>query len=148
MRGGVRGGESVTAMRGGVRGGESITAMRGGVKGGESITAMRGGVRGGESITAMRGGVRGGESITAMRGGVKGGESVNAKAELAIAQPATKAIRLTFIMFTPSELLIGADAGRRDTAPCIDKSDATPRIPSQGCDDVCLRENLTLRAKT
>jgi hypothetical protein len=102
------GGESITAARGGLVGGESITAARGGLVGGESITAARGGLVGGESITAVRGGLVGGESITAARGGLVGGESVNARAEPATAQPATKAIRLTFIMFTPSELLICA----------------------------------------
>jgi hypothetical protein len=54
---------------------------------------------GGESITAAWGGLVGGESITAAWGGLVGGESVNAKAELATAQPATKATRLSFIMF-------------------------------------------------
>jgi hypothetical protein len=53
-----------------------------------------------------RGGLDGGESITVARGGLDGGESVNAKAEPATAQPATKAIRLAFIMFTPSDLFI------------------------------------------
>ena len=43
-----------------------------------------------------------------MCGGAVGGESVSAKAELATAQPATKAIRLTFIVFTPIELLESA----------------------------------------
>ncbi|GAC1669854.1 MAG: hypothetical protein NVS9B2_15180 [Steroidobacteraceae bacterium] len=50
------------------------------------------------------GGLVGGESITAACGGFVGGESVNAKAELATAQPATKATRLTFIMIAPSVL--------------------------------------------
>ena len=53
----------------------------------------------------MCGGAVGGESITPMCGGAVGGESASAKAELATAQPATKAIRLTFIVFTPIELL-------------------------------------------
>src|SRR5260221_442504 len=44
-------------------------------------------------------------TCAAMCGGAVGGESVSAKAELATAQPATKAIRLTFIVFTPIELL-------------------------------------------
>ena len=59
---------------------------------------------GGESITATRGGKVGGESITAACGGYVGGESVKAKAELATAQPATKATRLIFIMIAPSVL--------------------------------------------
>ncbi len=62
---------------------------------------MCGGAAGGESITAMCGGAAGGESITVACGGAAGGESVSAKAELATAQPAIKAIRLTFIVFTP-----------------------------------------------
>jgi hypothetical protein len=95
-------------MCGGFKGGESIAAMCGGFKGGESIAAMCGGFKGGESITATCGGFKGGESITAACGGFNGGESVNANAEPAIAQPATKAIRLTFIMFTPNELLMCA----------------------------------------
>jgi hypothetical protein len=93
---------------------------RGGLDGGESITAARGGLDGGESITAARGGLDGGESITAARGGLEGGESVNAKAEPATAQPATKAIRLAFIIFAPSEVLIKyGDAGppRFDSLP-------------------------------
>jgi hypothetical protein len=40
------------------------------------------------------------------RGGVVGIESVSAKAELATAQPATKAIRLTFMVITPNILLM------------------------------------------
>src|SRR3984957_11021393 len=108
VRGGFAGGESVTAVRGGFAGGESIMAVRGGFAGGESIMAVRGGFAGGESVTAVRGGFAGGESITAVRGGFAGGESVKAKAELATAQPATKATRLTFIMIAPSGLLTGA----------------------------------------
>jgi hypothetical protein len=67
---------------------------------------------GGESITATCGGLDGGESITATCGGLDGGESVNANAELATAQPATKAITLTFIMIAPNGLL---SAAMRDT---------------------------------
>jgi hypothetical protein len=93
--------------------------------GGESITAARGGMDGGESITATRGGMDGGESVTATRGGMDGGESTIANAELATAQPATKANRLSFIMFTPNELLISAAMRDTDTTPCIDKSDTT-----------------------
>ena len=63
---------------------------------------------GGESITATCGGFMGGESITVTCGGFMGGESVIAIAELAIATPATKAIRLTFMLFTPSKLLMNA----------------------------------------
>jgi hypothetical protein len=69
---------------------------------------------GGESIAATWGGFMGGESVAATWGGFMGGESVMAKAELAIAQPATKAIRLTFMLFTPSKLLM--NAGMRDPA--------------------------------
>ena len=76
--------------------------------GGESITVTCGGVDGGESITVTCGGVDGGESITVACGGVDGGESVNAKAELATAQPAIKATRLTFITFTPIDLFTNA----------------------------------------
>src|SRR3984957_19362217 len=96
------------AVRGGFAGGESVTAVRGGFAGGESIMAVRGGFAGGESVTAVRGGFAGGESITVVRGGFAGGESIKAKAELATAQPATKATRLTFIMIAPSGLLTGA----------------------------------------
>ncbi len=81
-----------------------MTIARGGLVGGESKTIARGGLVGGESKTAVRGGLVGGESITVPRGGLEGGESVNAKAELAIAQPATKAIKLTFIVISPSVL--------------------------------------------
>ncbi len=63
--------------------------------------ATCGGADGGESIMATCGGADGGESIMATCGGADGGESVSAKAELATAQPATKAIRLSFMMFTP-----------------------------------------------
>jgi hypothetical protein len=62
----------------------------------------RGGLAGGESITVARGGLAGGESITVARGGLAGGESVNARAELATAQPATKAIKLTFMIIAPN----------------------------------------------
>ncbi|HXA36573.1 MAG TPA: hypothetical protein VNW26_09595 [Steroidobacteraceae bacterium] len=81
---------------------------RGGLDGGESITATFGGLDGGESVTATFGGLDGGESVTATFGGLDGGESINAKAELATAQPATKATRLTFIMITPSVLITTA----------------------------------------
>jgi hypothetical protein len=93
-------------------GGESSTATCGGFMGGESITATWGGFMGGESVAAICGGFMGGESITATCGGFMGGESVIAIAELAIAQPATKAIRLIFMLFTPSKLLM--NAGMRD----------------------------------
>jgi hypothetical protein len=66
----------------------------------------RGGMVGEESNT--RGGMVGEESITRARGGMVGEESVRAKAELATAQPATKAIRLIFIVNTPSGLFKGA----------------------------------------
>jgi hypothetical protein len=70
-------------------------------------------VDGGESITVARGGVDGGESITVARGGVDGGESIIANAELATAQPAIKAIRLTFMMIPLNEWLM--NAAMRDT---------------------------------
>jgi hypothetical protein len=59
-------------------------------------------------MTATCGGADGGESMTVACGGADGGESVRAKAELATAQPATKAIRLTFIVFTPVIVLTSA----------------------------------------
>jgi hypothetical protein len=59
-------------------------------------------------MTAACGGLVGGESMTAACGGLVGGESMTAKAELATAQPATKAIRLIFIVITPGGLLMGA----------------------------------------
>jgi hypothetical protein len=93
---------------GGVVGGVSITAACGGVVWGVSITAACGGVVGGVSITAACGGVVGGVSITAACGGVVWGVSITAKAELATAQPATKAIRLTFMTIAPSVLFEGA----------------------------------------
>jgi hypothetical protein len=129
VRGGFAGGESITAARGGLAGGESIIAVRGGLAGGESMTAVRGGLAGGESMTAVRGGFAGGESITVARGGFAGGESIKANAELATAQPATKATRLTFIMIAPSGLLTGAP---RQTA-CLGRLamiKATPRTES------------------
>jgi hypothetical protein len=104
VRGGLAGGESMTAIRGGLAGGESMTAVRGGLAGGESMTAIRGGLAGGESMTAIRGGLAGGESMTAVRGGLAGGESTIANEEPATAQPATKAIRLTFMMIAPGLL--------------------------------------------
>ena len=66
------------------------------------IHALCGGVMGGLSIKATCGGVMGGLSIKATCGGVIGGLSNIAKAELAIAQPAIKATRLTFIMNAPN----------------------------------------------
>jgi len=116
-------------MRGGWDGGESITAMRGGWDGGESVTAMRGGWDGGESVTAMRGGWDGGESITATLGGLDGGESTNAKAELATAQPATKATRLTFIVIAPGVLLTTATT-QSTVARCSAMVKATPKPES------------------
>ena len=71
----------------------------------ESSTRARGGMVGTESSTRARGGMVGTESMTRARGGMVGTESVRAKAELATAQPAIKAIRLTFIMNAPSGLL-------------------------------------------
>jgi hypothetical protein len=59
-------------------------------------------------MTVACGGADGGESMTVACGGADGGESVRAKAEPATAQPATKAIRLTFIIFTPIEVLTSA----------------------------------------
>ena len=85
----------------------SITAACGGLDGGVSITAACGGLDGGVSITAACGGLDGGGAITAACGGLDGGVSVNAKAEPATAQPATKAIRLIFIMIAPNVLLMG-----------------------------------------
>ena len=61
-----------------------------------------GGGIGGLSGNARRGGVIGGLSSNARRGGVIGGLSNSPKAELAIAQPAIKATRLTFIMNAPN----------------------------------------------
>jgi hypothetical protein len=85
-----------------------MTATCGGADGGESMTVACGGADGGESMTVACGGADGGESMTVACGGADGGESVSAKAELATAQPATKAIRLTFIVFTPIKLLMSA----------------------------------------
>jgi hypothetical protein len=97
-----------------------MTATCGGAEGGESRTAACGGAEGGESMTAACGGAEGGESMTAACGGADGGESVRAKAELATAQPATKAIRLTFIVFTP--VIVLTSAAMRNphtyTTPC------------------------------
>jgi hypothetical protein len=73
------------------------TATFGGVPGGVSSTATFGGVPGGVSSIATFGGVPGGVSSTATFGGVPGGVSGPAKAKLATAQEANKAIRLIFI---------------------------------------------------
>jgi hypothetical protein len=59
-------------------------------------------------MTTACGGLAGGVSMTTACGGLAGGVSVNAKAEPTTAQPATKAIRLTFIMIAPNVLLMGA----------------------------------------
>jgi hypothetical protein len=80
----------------------------GGFDGGESITVLFGGFDGGESRTAAYfGGFDGGESITVLFGGFDGGESISAKAELATAQPAIKATRLSFIMIAPGGMFTG-----------------------------------------
>jgi hypothetical protein len=63
-----------------------------------SKEAICGGTVGGMSKEARCGGTVGGMSNEARCGGTVGGMSNVAKAELATAQPATKAIRLTFIM--------------------------------------------------
>ena len=93
--------ESCKDARGGVVGIESRRDARGGVVGIESRRDARGGVVGIESRRDARGGVVGIESCRDARGGVVGIESVNAKAELATAQPATKAIKLIFMMTSP-----------------------------------------------
>jgi hypothetical protein len=64
--------------------------------------ALCGGTMGGLSIKAACGGTMGGLSANAACGGTIGGLSNIAKAELAIAQPAIKATRLTFIMNAPN----------------------------------------------
>jgi hypothetical protein len=124
-----------------LEGGESSTAACGGLEGGESSTAACGGLEGGESSTAACGGLEGGESSTAACGGLEGGESIIAKAELAIAQPATKATRLIFIMLTPCVFNERCNAGHRGTRAGIGKSDSKSGIPSWCRDNVCLGEN-------
>lgn len=57
------------------------------------------------------------ESSTEARGGMDGWESDNAKAELATAQPATKATRLIFMVISPDILLISANSDRRSRRP-------------------------------
>jgi hypothetical protein len=71
------------------------------VEGGLSSAARFGGVEGGLSSAAKFGGVDGGLSSAAKFGGVEGGLSSAARAELAIAQPATKATKLIFILMLP-----------------------------------------------
>jgi hypothetical protein len=90
------------ALCGGTMGGLSIKAACGGTMGGLSIMAVCGGTMGGLSIKAACGGTMGGLSANAACGGTIGGLSNIAKAELAIAQPAIKATRLTFIMNAPN----------------------------------------------
>ncbi len=51
-------------------------------------------------MAATCGGLVGGMSMAATCGGLVGGMSIMAKAELATAQPATKATRLTFIKYS------------------------------------------------
>jgi hypothetical protein len=63
-----------------------------------------------ESVNRARGGTVGTESVKNARGGTVGTESVKAKAELATAQPAAKAIRLIFIMILRLELLMSTTA--------------------------------------
>jgi hypothetical protein len=77
----------------------------GGAEGTESMRDACGGAEGTESIRDACGGAEGTESIRDACGGAEGTESVNAKAELATAQPATKAIKLIFIMISPIGLL-------------------------------------------
>jgi hypothetical protein len=101
--------ESNTRALGGVVGIESNTRALGGVVGIESNTRALGGVVGIESNTRALGGVVGIESDTRALGGVVGIESVSAKAVLASAQPATKAIRLTFIMMAPNSFVDEGD---------------------------------------
>jgi hypothetical protein len=104
-------------------------------------------VVGGESITAACGGVVGGESITAACGGVVGGESITAKAELANAQPATKATRLSFMAIAPSVFVKKPfNTGCRGMETCTGKGDKTGQIPSPGDTIVRLGETLNPRA--
>ena len=117
-------------------------ALCGGVMGGLSMSAACGGVMGGLSMSAACGGVMGGLSIRAACGGVIGGLSNIAKAELAIAQPAIKATRLTFMIYAPIFQLL---KGHRQDMPA--------RCPHRykrhlwmfplilDC-DICLGENL------
>jgi hypothetical protein len=88
-----------------VDGTESISDACGGTDGTESISDACGGTDGTESISDACGGTDGTESISDACGGTDGTESVNAKAELATAQPATKAIKLIFMTISPINLL-------------------------------------------
>jgi alanine dehydrogenase len=74
----------------------------------ESAKITCGGVAGMESAKITCGGVAGMESAKITCGGVAGMESAMTKAEWATAQPAIKAIRLTFMMIIPNVLLINA----------------------------------------
>ncbi len=124
--GGVVGTESIKEACGGVVGTESIKEACGGVVGTESIKDACGGVVGTESIKEACGGVVGTESIKEACGGVVGTESVSAKAELATAQPATKAIKLNFIMISPIDLLTSTtNWGHQTRRPSV--VTATPR---------------------
>src|SRR5450631_1898046 len=95
--GGRVGGKSDAAAWGGRVGGKSNAAAWGGRVGGRSNAPAWGGRVGGKSNAPAWGGRVGGKSSTVACGGSVGGKSKAAKAELATAQPATKAIRLTFI---------------------------------------------------
>jgi hypothetical protein len=99
--GGRTGGMSNAAACGGRTGGMSNADACGGRTGGISNADACGGRTGGISNAATCGGRTGGMSSTAACGGRTGGISKAPKAELATAQPATKATRLTFIMNAP-----------------------------------------------
>jgi hypothetical protein len=86
-----------------------------------------------ESRREARGGVVGIESRREARGGVVGIESVNAKAELATAQPATKATKLIFMVFSPINLLKKHDnAGRRTSRPLEVTATPARKFPHVG----------------
>src|ERR1700731_1720440 len=96
-----------------------------------SSTVACGGLDGMLSSTVACGGLEGMLSITVACGGLDGMLSIMAKAELATAQPATKATRLTFIMNTPCVI------NRRDSADhlfivvCPSKGAVATGIPSR-----------------
>jgi hypothetical protein len=90
------------------------------------MTTACGGLAGGVSMTTACGGLAGGVSMTAACGGLAGGVSITAKAELATAQPATKATKLIFIVIPPSGLLSGAP---RQTA-CLGRPAMIKATPS------------------
>jgi hypothetical protein len=108
-----------------------MTVACGGLDGGVSMTVACGGLDGGVSMTVACGGLDGGVSMTMACGGLDGGVSITAKAGLAIAQPASKATRLIFIVIYSTWIVDGRyKTDRLVTAAHNNKGDNPHRIPS------------------